>query len=72
MDREYTLRIDGVEVVVQVQQVKHAIWRATALFEGTRYEASAETAEEAVDALSRMLPDSSIAKGGPEPPQSKP
>jgi hypothetical protein len=40
MDLEYTIRIGGEDIPVEVEHIDRSLWRATALYQGTRYDAA--------------------------------
>jgi hypothetical protein len=54
MDLEFTVRINGEDVAVEIVQIRQNVWQATAVYHGTRYHATGETASKAHETLSRM------------------
>lgn len=55
MDLEYTVRINDDDIAVTVQYISTDEWLAAADYQGTRHETSSDTANNAVEKLSRML-----------------
>lgn len=55
MDREYTVWINNEAVPVTVQQLARDKWQASVDFHGTLYEASGDTADNALERLSLRL-----------------